>query len=195
MHKDLIIETCAAEGLLRNQAAYVLATAEWETNYTFEPVAEAYWVKNAEAWRKKNLRYWPWYGRGFVQLTWEANYRKAGEKIGVDLIADPDAAMVPANAAKILVLGMKEGWFTGKALGDYITLQASDFVGARRIINGTDKAAKIAALAKTHDRDLLAAGYGVDAPAAPTPTAPAGLFALFKIIIDFIISLLPRRAK
>jgi len=185
MYKALIASTCAAYGLLRNQAAYVLATADHETAHTFMPVREAYWVKNAEAWRKKNLRYYPWYGRGFVQLTWEANYKKAGDKIGVNLIADKDAAMQPENAAKILVLGMKEGWFTDKKLSDYITLSRSEFVSARRIINGTDKDDEIAALAIKYDRELLAAGYGVEpakpaaAPSAPQPgkSSLAGLAA------------------
>jgi len=170
--KDMIISRCKDEGLLRNECAYVLATAEWESNFTFEPVKEAYWVKNAEAWRKKNLRYWPWYGRGLVQLTWEANYRKAGKAIGVDLIADPDAAMEPENSVAILVLGMKHGWFTGKRLSDYFDLKRSEFIGARRMINGTDKAAEIAALARKHDAALKAAGYGVDAPKPVTPPAP-----------------------
>lgn len=173
MYKGLIISTCKAYGLLRNQAAYVLATADHETNKTFLPVREAYWVKNAEQWRKRNLRYYPWYGRGFVQLTWEANYLKAGKKIGVDLTKDPDAAMQPDHAAKILVLGMKEGWFTGKKLSDYITLTSSEFVSARRIINGTDKDDEIAALAMKYDAELRKAGYGVEA-AKPSPqvTAP-----------------------
>ena len=170
--KDMIISRCKDEGLLRNECAYVLATAEWESNFTFEPVKEAYWVKNAEAWRKKNLRYWPWYGRGLVQLTWEANYRKAGKAIGVDLIADPDAAMEPENSVAILVLGMKHGWFTGKRLSDYFDLKRSEFIGARRMINGTDKAAEIAALARKHDAELKAAGYGVDVPKPVTPPAP-----------------------
>lgn len=173
MYKGLIISTCKAYGLLRNQAAYVLATADHETNKTFLPVREAYWVKNAEQWRKRNLRYYPWYGRGFVQLTWEANYLKAGKKIGVDLIKDPDAAMQPDHAAKILVLGMVEGWFTGKKLSDYITLNTSEFVSARRIINGTDKDDEIAALALKYDAELKAAGYGAQ-PAKPNPvTTPA----------------------
>lgn len=167
MYKQLIIDTCKEYGLLRNEAAYVLATAQWETAHTFKPVKEAYWLKNAEAWRKKNLRYWPWYGRGFVQLTWERNYKRAGEKIGVDLIKNPDAAMEPLNSAKIIVLGMKEGWFTGQKLSQYITLKKSDFVGARKIVNGTDKAKEIAALAVKHDKELLAAGYGVEATEKP----------------------------
>lgn len=176
MYKNLIIKTCEDHGLLRNQAAYVLATAEWETARTFEPVKEAYWVKNAEAWRKKNLRYYPWYGRGFVQLTWEENYIKAGKALGLDLTTNPDKVMDPTISAEILVRGMKEGWFTGKKLSDYITLQKSDFLNARRIVNAMDKASEIAAFARKYDKELLAAGYGVEATEKPVqaPKAPTG---------------------
>jgi hypothetical protein len=172
----LIVNTCRDEGLLRNQAAYVLATALWETNRTMKPVKEAYWVKNAETWRKNNLRYWPWYGRGYVQLTWEANYIKAGKSLGLDLITDPDVVMEPNISAKILVRGSKQGWFTGKRLDHYITLKRSNFRGARRIINGTDKAAAIAKIAKSYDKALLDQGYGVDDQ--QTPTKPTGLAAI-----------------
>src|SRR5690554_4483420 len=159
MYKDLIINVCKDNGLLRNEAAYVLATTEWETNRTFEPVKEAYWL--SENWRKSNLRYYPWYGRGFVQLTWETNYIKAGQKLGLDLTTNPDRVMDPSVAAQILVRGMKEGWFTGKKLSDYIDLQRSDFYNARRIVNGLDKAKEIEALAKKYNKELLKAGYGV----------------------------------
>src|SRR5438045_92240 len=52
--------------------AYGLATAWHETAAQMQPVREAYWL--SEDWRKANLRYFPWYGRGFVQITWQANY-------------------------------------------------------------------------------------------------------------------------
>jgi predicted chitinase len=138
-----------------------MATAWWETAHTVEPVKEAYWVKNAEAWRKKNLRYYPWYGRGYVQLTWERNYIHAGKQLGLDLTTNPESVMVPDVSAKILVTGSLEGWFTGKKLGDYITLSKSDFKGARRIINGTDKAAAIAKIATAYDAALRDSGYGI----------------------------------
>jgi putative chitinase len=180
---DLIVKTCKDEGLLRNQAAYVLATALWETNRTMKPVKEAYWVRNAETWRKKNLRYWPWYGRGYVQLTWEANYIKAGKSLGLDLITDPDVVMEPNISAKILVRGSKQGWFTGKRLDDCITLSRSNFIGARRIINGTDKAVAIAKIAKAYDKALLDQGYGVDDQQAPTqPNLFAAIIAAFLAI-------------
>jgi putative chitinase len=176
----LIKDTALRAGLLRNQLAYVLATAQWETNHTFEPVKEAYFIKakDKEAWRKKNLRYYPWYGRGFVQLTWEYNYKKAGEKIGVNLLANPDLAMEPRSAAEILVEGMKEGWFTGKKLSDYITLKTSGFINARRIINGTDKAKEIAAIAREWDDKLKAEGYGVTLPSVDPIILPEGAIAV-----------------
>jgi hypothetical protein len=166
---QLILKECKLAGLLRNQAAYVLATAWWETAHTVEPVKEAYWVKNAEAWRKKNLRYYPWYGRGYVQLTWERNYIFAGKQLGLDLTTNPEAVMKPDVSAQILVTGSLEGWFTGKKLGDYITLSKSDFKGARRIINGTDKAAAIATIARAYDAALKADGYGIAPPVPPAP--------------------------
>jgi hypothetical protein len=159
-HTKLIVTACMRYGLLRNQAAYVLATAYWETARTMEPVREAFWL--SEDWRKKNLRYYPWYGRGFVQLTWEQNYHRASKELGIDLTTDADKVMEPEISAEILVVGSRDGWFTGKKLADYITLQKSNYRGARRIINGTDKAAAIAEIAREYEEALLAEGYGLE---------------------------------
>jgi hypothetical protein len=163
-YTSLIIDTANDAGVLRNQLAYILGTAYWETAKTMEPVKEAYWL--SENWRRNNLRYYPWYGRGFVQLTWEANYKKASKKLSTDLISNPNRVMEPEISAQILVQGSMEGWFTGKKIGDYITLNRSDFVGARRVINGTDKAKTIAKIARKYDALLLELGYGVDAAPA-----------------------------
>lgn len=163
-HTADIITACRKHGLLRNQAAYVLATAYWETARTMEPVKEAFWL--SDNWRRKNLRYYPWYGRGFVQLTWERNYIRAGEKLGMDLTTDADAVMEPSVSAEILVVGSRDGWFTGKKLSDYVTLQASNYRGARRVINGTDKAAAIAEIARDYEKALKLQGFGIE-PEAP----------------------------
>ncbi len=156
-HTRALIDECKRQGLLRNQCAYVLATSYWETARTMKPVVEAYWL--SEEWRCKNLRYYPWHGRGFVQITWEANYKKAAKELGIQFDKNPSLALDPVNAAKIAVTGMREGWFTGKKLSDYITLKASDFKGARKIINGTDKATEIAKIAQGYDDALKAEGY------------------------------------
>lgn len=153
-----IIAECERNGLLRTQIAYVLATAYWETAHTVEPVVEAFW--KSEDWRKKNLRYYPWHGRGYVQLTWERNYQVASDKLGVDLIANPNGALNPDIACRVLVVGMIEGWFTGRKLTDYITEEKKDYRGARRMINGTDKAANIAAIAEEYETALGLAGIG-----------------------------------
>lgn len=158
-YTKLIIEKAKARGVLRNQLAYILATAYHETAHTMKPVKEAFWL--SEDWRKKNLRYYPWYGRGFVQLTWDYNYKKASQKLGVDFMKNPEGVMDPKNSAEILVVGSMEGWFTGKKIPDYITLQRSDYVNARRVINGTDRASEIAKLAQVYEADLKKIGYGV----------------------------------
>ncbi len=132
----------------------MLATAYHETKYTMQPVREAYWM--SEAWRKKNLRYYPHYGRGYVQLTWPFNYERADRELGLNgaLVANLDLAMQPDIAAKIMIYGMREGWFTNKKLSDYIKAGKADYVGARRIINGTDAARKITGYAETFEKAL-----------------------------------------
>lgn len=154
----MLIDESKAQGLLRNQCAYVLATSFWETAHTMRPVVEAYWL--SENWRKNNLRYYPWYGRGFVQLTWKANYERAARELGVPFDQNPGLALDPVNAAKVAVTGMREGWFTRRDLNDFIDLQHSDFYHARQIINGMDKAQQIADIAEHYDEDLKAEWVG-----------------------------------
>ncbi len=154
----------ALAGLPLSHAAYALATAAWETNKTMQPVREAYWL--SEGWRQKNLRYFPHYGRGYVQITWLPNYAKADEKLGLGgaLVADLDMALRPDIAAAIMRAGMVEGWFTGKKLSDYLPAvgeaTAAQFADARRIINGTDRAVQVAALAVHFQLALNFAGWG-----------------------------------
>jgi len=147
---------CRRQGLgLPAQIAYILATVEWETARKFKPVREAYWL--SESWRRQNLRYYPYYGRGYVQLTWKENYQKYTERLRerfperaaeIDLVADPDQAMEPEYALFILVNGFRTGAFTGKKLTDYINAERTDFFNARRCINALDRAKEIAALAE-----------------------------------------------
>ena len=53
-----------------------------------------------------------------------------------------------------MIYGMREGWFTTKKLSDYIKNGKADYVGARRIINGTDEARKIAGYAEIFEKAL-----------------------------------------
>lgn len=137
--------------------AYLLATAWHETDFTMQPVREAFWEN--EAWRERHLRYYPWYGRGFVQLTWATNYERADHELELNdtLIHDPDKALDLDIAARIIFRGMAEGWFTGRKLSDYINNNTCDYVDSRRIINGLDRAAAIAAYAQKFEKCIKAA--------------------------------------
>lgn len=66
------------------------------------------------------------------------------------MVSNPDIAMRPKIALFILVHGFKTGVFTGRKISDYIDETKTDFIGARRCINGTDKAYKISDIAKTY---------------------------------------------
>ncbi len=137
---------------LNTQIAYVLATVKWETNKTFQPVREAYW--KSEEWRKDNLKYYPYYGRGYVQLTWENNYSNYADILGVDLVGNPDIAMQPEIALYVLVHGFQIGSFTGRKITDYIYEEKTDFINARRCINGLDKSDEIATIAEDFLKQL-----------------------------------------
>lgn len=170
----------ACNGLPITWTAYLLATALHETASTMLPVRETLASTDASAvsrlessWKAGKLKwvktpYWrfdssgkTWLGRGYVQLTHKDNYAKASKLTGVDLLADPNRAMQPEAAAKILVEGSISGMFTGKKLADYLP---GDYTGARRIINGTDKASLIAGYAKRFEEGLAAARWGEAVP-------------------------------
>jgi putative chitinase len=79
-----------------------------------------------------------------VQLTWERNYKTMTDLLGVDFVNHPDLALELDNATNIMFMGMTKGLFTGKSLGNYFNQTTEDWVNARRIINGLDKAQAIA---------------------------------------------------
>lgn len=181
---QLILAECRKHGCSIPQTAYILATARWETAHTMKPVMEAFWL--SDAWRRKNLRYYPWHGRGYVQLTWEANYKFASGVLAKDLTTNPDVVMQPAIAAEILVRGSMDGWFTAHKLPDHVNAGRKDYVSARRVINGTDKASPIAELAEDYEAALIASGWSVSKPLTPTQlpnfltSIIAAIVALFK---------------
>jgi len=155
-------------GFSLSWAAYAMATSYHETASRMQPVREG--LSLSDAWRKKNLRYYPWYGRGDVQLTWEANYKKADKELGLGgaLVANLDLALDPDISAEIMVKGMEQGWFSGSktqrySLPLFLPMEEAtlaNFTGARKIINLMDKAALIAGYAVKFQAALKAAGYG-----------------------------------
>lgn len=136
--------------------AYMLATTKWETDHTMLPIKEG-----GSAAYLRGKKYYPWYGRGFVQLTWKRNYDAFRAPVlklfSVDIVENADNAMQLGPAAYIMFEGMTKGTFTGKKLSDYFNASKTDWLNARRIINGTDRAADIVGIAKMFYADLTAA--------------------------------------
>jgi hypothetical protein len=164
--------------------AYILATAHHETG-AFKYMREIWGptaaqnryegradLGNVQAGDGKKFM-----GRGFVQLTGRRNYQDWSKRTGLDLIKEPQLVQEPAVAARILVQGSMLGTFTGKKLGDYIDSgiallsmppkPKADFVNARRVINGTDRADMIAGYASKFLAALQASDMGVTLPPPP----------------------------
>lgn len=158
--------------------AYILATSFHETGGRMVPVREGFGKTDAAS-RKIVAGYkygkpdpetgHVYYGRGHVQLTHKENYARMGDFVGADLVSNPELALDPEISLEILFEGMLlgasgKGDFTGKSLEDYFSDKVDDPVGARRIVNGTDKAQLIASYHKAFLDSLRAAMAAVKAP-------------------------------
>src|SRR5262245_39723174 len=131
--------------------AYLLATIKWETRQTFEPVKERRARQGVSPQQDKvyaaQQRYWSsgFYGRGYVQITFQTNYQKAGSRlqgIVADVLANgavtpltiapasfveaPDLVLEPGIAYLIAARGMREGWFRSRRNGPPYRLE--DFI-------------------------------------------------------------------
>ncbi len=169
---DRLIDEGLARERTQEETAYVLATAYHETDRfrAMEEYGEGEGRDYGEPVLLIRGKFAKYHGRGFVQLTWLRNYAVMSGYIGVDLVNEPDRAKEPTIAAKIIWEGMIRGYFTGKGLADYINSTEVDYVSARRIVNGTDKAELIARYAEAF-YDALGL---VDGPAAPVGCDRAG---------------------
>lgn len=127
--------------------AYMLATTFHETAGTFLPIAEYGKGEGKKYGQPDPVTKKVYFGRGWVQLTWAGNYKTIGKILGVDLYNNPDLAMEPDIAYKIMSHGMRNGIFTGAALKRFFNDDVTDWVNARKIINGLDCADKIAGYA------------------------------------------------
>ena len=217
-----------SENPVRN-LAYDLATAYWETGRSMQPVMErgrrSYFNKYEPGTRIGRMLGntvkgdgFRFRGAGHVQNTGRRNAKHATDQLNktfglnVDLVANPEMRLDPFISAHSLFLGNKEGWWTGKGLEDFIddvdedeAEELREFINSRRVVNGTDKAKKIAHFAVGFEMSLKHAGYrqrkagepprvSVDVP----PVVPANPYAnpiadFFAGIARFIASFLRRR--
>lgn len=191
--------------------AYALATAYHETARTMQPIAEYGRGKGRKYGVKGKYGQVP-YGRGYVQLTWDENYERADKELslGGALLKNFELALRPDLAAAIMFRGMTEGWFTTRKLAHYFSAKVDDPVNARRIINGTDKAATIAGYHLDFLAALLAAGWGAvptlapvaEVAADPTPApvadvaiAPVATTSWVSALVAALIAIFKRSAK
>ena len=79
-----------------------------------------------------------YYGRGYVQITWAANYQKIDQVLGTNTYQNPNQMLDPEIAAPATVIGMRDGIFTSRSLADYGYGDNFDWNGARSIINDGD---------------------------------------------------------
>jgi len=150
--------------------ANVLAQTFHETGARMAPVREGFATTDGVA-RKivkdrpygKPVNGHVYYGRGLIQITWDYNYAKLGTALGIDLVDNPDLALKMSVAVDILFLGMIDGLFTGVGLSRYFNETTDDPLGARKIVNGTDKASLIAG----YHAQFLAALQAATAPTTP----------------------------
>lgn len=157
----------ATKGMDIKHRAYILATAWHETARTMQPIEEYGKGKGKSYGVPDPVTGQTYYGRGYVQLTWKDNYQKAQDRLkakglisdGADFVKNPALVMEPNVAAMIIVWGMAEGWFTGKKMSDFVT-----YKDMRRVVNGTDKADKIAEYANIFEKALVALDVVVQPP-------------------------------
>jgi Putative peptidoglycan binding domain len=148
-------------------AAYILATVKLECADTWQPIEEygkghGHTYGNpvtitASDGKTYTNRY---YGRGYVQLTWSSNYKSTSSGIGLgeDLWIHPAKALEPDTAYKIITYGMLTGssFANHHKLSDYLSGTKTDYLHARRMVNGMSGAGKVAGYAKTFEAILKA---------------------------------------
>jgi hypothetical protein len=126
--------------------AYALATTYHETSATMWPIEEYGKGGSASYAKPDPVTGQAYYGRGFVQLTWSDNYKRADKELQLtgenSCYTDASNQLRCEIAAPTMFLGMSEGWFRKNSGGQPYTLemffndQREDPYGAREIING-----------------------------------------------------------
>ncbi len=83
--------------MMQTQIAYVLATVDHATDHIFQPVSPRPIDSTARTLGCGNITpsISPYYGHGYVQLTWNKNYEKYGLLLGIDLVGNPSLALDP----------------------------------------------------------------------------------------------------
>jgi predicted chitinase len=154
-----LVDAGNARGLTKPQIAYVLATADHESDSfgTLEEYASGDRYEgrgdlgNSEPGDGRRYK-----GRGYVQLTGRRNYASYAAITGLSLTKLPVLLMNwPALSVFVIFDGMTRGAYTGRRLDEFVNGTRQDFFNARQVVNGHDRADKIAAQAVSFMRQVL----------------------------------------
>lgn len=158
-----IIAAAKARQLIDPQTAYILATAEHESDSfnTLEEYDSGFRYENrSELGNSQKGDGARFKGRGFVQLTGRNNYATYTDITGINLVRLPLILMNwPALAVFVLVDGMVRGVFTGSRLDQHVNPGKIDFLKAREVVNGHDCAQRIAEKANRWLQQLNQQGF------------------------------------
>lgn len=142
---------------LWTQWSYIMGTIQRETGAKYTPLRECYDEGSSISYCDSYVSgYKPYYGRGYVQITWQDNYKKFQVRgasvclplflfpehcglsndhrpyalpqdiMACNLTTVPDLAMLPDVSLFITVYGMKFGTFTGAKLETYVRSTPAD---------------------------------------------------------------------
>ena len=162
------VETAIIHGALNfgitdvGQISYILATAKLESD-RFKTLHEY----GTGGYCGEAHKYDGWGGVGLVQLTWKGNFERQKRKLGFDHLSTEEfcktVAIKPDVAITILIGGMMDGDFTGVGLPRYVNENKRDYVNARRVVNGVDRAHHIAAIARNYESmvERVLKDYGI----------------------------------
>lgn len=212
---DLLDEWFASPFKDHRHLAYILAGVHHETGARMVPVREGFAStdEGARAAVKKlydagritrnyaaPVNGVSYYGRGRIQNTHHANYVKLQDRFGLSFVSKPDLLLNSAVDAKVTVYGHAEGIWTGRKLSDYINAHTDDPIGARRIVNGTDKAKLIAGYydkyklatallpQKNDNGKIIAIGAGTAGTAGYVAAEQTGNATVFLVVLCAIIA-------
>lgn len=161
--------------------------------YANNPEKLANFVYGGRLGNNKTGDGWLYRGRGYPQLTGKTGYEKFGKLLNINLVNNPELALQPKNAAKILILGIRDGLFTGKKFSDYSSYEkARPTVNAdstRKTKNGNSTVGKD--IASYADKFENAIKNGITETVL-TPSFPASSEPWLISLIKFIISLFRR---
>jgi predicted chitinase len=156
-----------------------------ESASTFLPVREAFYLgEPAAEHHRKTLAYYPFYGRGYIQITHRGNYERYGRKVAAlwradparpdfNLVGNPDRALDPTISAAVSALFFRDTK-TLQGYGLVDACMARDWDWVRRLVLGgadPDGTARITRIAAALGGALMPTplGFNPDAPVTPQP--------------------------